>query len=525
MYEYNLGIRFQAIAKQHAQQAALWFNEDDVVSYGRLNCLANQMARFLIDQGLAGRDVVCLAGTKSVYSFACVIACLKIGASYCVLDQDSPVKRLRKILSVCQPKLLLAEHGLLSNLCEVIETFAIIPIEEDHDKVDTLLHEYDDSNLARTRKITGTTPAYIMYTSGSTGFPKGAVITHQNVLNLITWSRETYGISHEDFLTNLNPLHFDNSVFDFYSALLNGACLVPFSKDEVRDPKRLVEKVDAAGCTLWFSVPSLMIFLQTMKATDGKYLRSVRRFIFGGEGYPIGKLKHLYEVYAGSSEFFNVYGPTECTCICSSYRISHRDFEELQGFPPLGDISDNFAHLILDDEGKMVPDDELGELCLLGPNVGTGYYNDPDRTAAAFVQNPYNTKFRELMYKTGDIVRRSRHDGKLYFYGRRDNQIKHMGYRIELEEIESALHCLDYITEAATLHCTANGLSRIVAVVVSRHEFNDDQLRRDLRQIIPEYMIPTVLCREAKLPKNLNGKVDRRQLAQKYLECETSRKV
>ncbi len=517
MYEYNLGIRFQAVAEQHAQQPAIWFNEHDAVDYKELNRVANRIARFLMDKGIVSSDVVCLSGTKSLYAFACIIACLKIGAVYSVLDPDSPVHRLRRILSNCRPKLLLAERTLLHKLNEVTTELGIIPVEKDSDKLSDDIEGRDDRNLPETNTVTGTNAAYIMYTSGSTGFPKGAVMTHANVLNLIEWSRATYGISNEDILTNVNPLYFDNSIFDFYSALFVGACLVPFSKEEVSDPKLLIEKVDAAGCTLWFSVPSLLIFLQIMKATDGKHLRSIRRFVFGGEGYPKAKLKRLYDVYADSSEFFNVCGPTECTCICSSYKISDQDFLDLQGLPPLGNIADNFAFLILDDNGKMVPAGELGELCLLGPNVGRGYYNDPDRTASAFVQNPYNDRFQEIMYKTGDLVRLDPIDGKLYIHGRKDNQIKHMGYRIELEEIEAAMHCLDYISEAAALHSSAGGLSRIVAVLASREECDDDKIRRDLRQFIPDYMIPSVMYREEMLPKNPNGKVDRRALAERYL--------
>jgi D-alanine--poly(phosphoribitol) ligase subunit 1 len=520
MYEYNLGIRFQNVADQRAQQTAIWFSPHDAVSYGELNKLANRMARLLIERGVGPGDVVSLSGEKSLFTFACMIACLKIGSVYSVLDPDSPLQRLRKILSTCKPKLLLAERDFLSKFDKVANDLGIVAVEKDSDQVANAINEFDDTNLPQTRGVTGSNPAYIMFTSGSTGFPKGAVMTHANVLNLIEWSKETFGITHNDILTNVNPLYFDNSVFDFYSALFTGARLVPLSKEEVREPKLLVEKTDAAGCTLWFSVPSLLIFLQTMKATDGKNLKSIRRFVFGGEGYPKAKLKGLYDAYSDSSEFFNVYGPTECTCICSCYKVTAQDFDDLHGLPPLGHIAHNFEFLILDEEGKAVPEGETGELCLLGPNVGKGYYNDAERTAASFVQNPYNNGFPEIMYKTGDLVKLDPADGKLYIQGRKDNQIKHMGYRIELEEIEAALHCLDYVSEAAVLHTSVNGLSRIIAIVSARQEFDGERIRQDLRQIIPDYMIPSVFHCEKMLPKNPNGKVDRRGLVEKYLQSK-----
>lgn len=516
LHEYNLGIRFQRIADEHGQQAAIWFNEHDAVSYDELNKLANRIARQMIERGVAAGDVVCLSGEKSVDTFACMIACLKVGAVYCVLDHDSPVERLRKILSICRPKFLLAERDLLDGLDETISNLGIEVIEKNSEPFATTFDNLDDANLPQTRTVNGNDPAYIMFTSGSTGFPKGAVMTHTNVLNLIEWARATFAITREDILTNVNPLYFDNSVFDLYSALFTGARLVPFSKEETRDPRLLVEKIDAAACTLWFSVPSLLIFLQTMKATDGKHLKSIRRFIFGGEGYPKAKLKNLYDAYSDSSEFFNVYGPTECTCICSCYQVTASDFEDLHGLPPLGHITENFAFLILDELGKAVPQGDVGELCLLGPNVGKGYYNNSDQTALSFVRNPYNNKTDEVMYKTGDLVKLDPADGKLYIQGRRDNQIKHMGYRIELEEIEAALHCLPYVSEAAVLHNQVNGLSQIVAVLAPEPLLGAEQIRRDLKPLIPDYMSPSVFHGEARLPRNPNGKVNRKYLSEKY---------
>ena len=523
MYLYNLAIRFQAIIEKYPQRTALWFNKGEIYTYAELNHRSNRLARLLLQQGMALGEVVSISGLKNIQTFALMLACLKLGIVYSIFDPDSPPERLRTIFSTCRPRFIAADGELLQKLSDILAELMITPL--DTNDLHLRLQGFQDTNLPYSMKITGTNPAYIMFTSGSTGVPKGAVMTHANVLNFIEWSQETYGITQEDILTNLNPLYFDNSVFDFYSALFNGACLVPFSKQETRNPKLLVEKIDLAGCTLWFSVPSLLIFLQMMKATDGRYLKSIKRFIFGGEGYPKPKLKALYDIYSEASEFFNVSGPTECTCICSSYKITAEDFRDLQGFPPLGSLAANFSYLILDDENKKTADGELGELCLLGPNVGLGYYNDLERTAATFVQNPYNQAFREIMYKTGDLVRLDPADGKLYIHGRKDNQIKHMGYRIELEEIENALHRVEYVLEAVAIHSVYEGLSRIIAVLAVRRQVNDDQLRQDLRKLIPDYMVPSAFYFENTLPKNPNGKVDRKRLKEKYLALDEERRM
>src|SRR5215211_1159990 len=260
MYEYNLALRFQEVASRRGDQPAIWLSHDNQLTYTELNQLANRIARLLIEHGAKKGDVICLSGEKSSNTFASMIASLKIGCTYAILDPDSPVERLRKILTTCRPRLLLGETEFTKRLAPVTSELTIETI----DNLDT--GSFDDNDLAETRSVTGSDPAYIMFTSGSTGFPKGAVMTHANVLNLIDWSQETFSITADDVLTNVNPLYFDNSVFDFYSSLFTGAGLVPFSKTEVGDPGLLIKKIDEATCTLWFSVPSLLLFLQTMKA-------------------------------------------------------------------------------------------------------------------------------------------------------------------------------------------------------------------------------------------------------------------
>jgi len=515
MYKYNLGHSFQDVVEEHKKNIALKFTKSHTITYEELNQRTNQLGNYLLDIGVRQKDVVGISGDKQLDTYACMLACLKIGTIYTMLDPDSPIERLNRIFSTCRPKALFIGPQLEMNLSCHNET---ILIRNDASELDKKIAHYSQSNIEVTQDVVGTNPAYIMYTSGSTGVPKGAVMTHDNLLNFIDWSIRTYNITPNDIFTNVNPLYFDNSVFDFYSSLFSGACLVPFSKELVSNAKSLVEAIDELKCTSWFSVPSLLIFLQTMKALNRDNMKNIKTIIFGGEGYPKSKLKKLYDTYSDRADFFNVYGPTECTCICSSYKVTEDDFKDMQGFSPLGKIIPNFSYLILDENNQKVVDNEVGELCLLGPNVGKGYYNDRSRTQLSFVQNPYNSNYAELMYKTGDLVKYNSQDGKIYILGRKDNQIKHMGYRIELEEIETALSRLDYISEAIVLHGSNKGFSQIVAVVGTDNSEVTTDIRNDLKQILPDYMIPTTFHTVEELPKNANGKIDRVKLAEIYLE-------
>jgi len=517
MYIYNLGIQFNQIAEKFPDRIALKFSNTDTITYRILNNLVNKIARFLLNNEIHRGDVVALAGDKYLVTFATMIACLKIGAVYTIFDPASPPERLRKIINTSSPKFVLANPQLLKQLSELTNLAKIKVATNEIGELNNYLDSYSGANLSESQYITGSDPAYIMFTSGSTGFPKGAVMTHENVLNLIKWSVESFSITADEVLTNVNPLYFDNSVFDFYSALFSGASLVPFIKEQVSDARLLVTLIDDFKCTQWFSVPTLLIFLQTMKAVNENNLTHMKRIIFGGEGYPKAKLKKLFDLYNHRISFFNVYGPTECTCICSSYKISADDFLDLNGFPPLGSMINNFSYIILDKNNDNTPEDEFGELCLLGPNVGKGYYNDLDMTNRSFVQNPFNKRYRELIYKTGDIVRFNPSDGKIYIGGRKDNQIKHAGYRIELEEIETALSQIDYISQAAVIHGSTRGLSQIIAVVSAPSSITEKTVREDLKKIIPDYMIPNAFHSIKELPKNPSGKIDRRKLAELYV--------
>jgi amino acid adenylation domain-containing protein len=509
-YSHHVADQFRDIVQAHGDKAALVWSDRAVVTFDDLNRLSDNVAIYLRQQGVRKGDRVCIRLDKCTLAYAIIIACLKVGAPYFVVDPSNPFVRVSHMLDKCKPRIVFSAK----------ET----PLDLPHYQVVVVDRENEFAALGGTGQgdfepetdIVGTDPAYIMFTSGSTGFPKGAVMSHANLLNFIQWAHREFLITPNDVFTNLNPLYFDNSVFDFYASIMNGASMAPFDAATMSDPYRVLRRIDELRCTIYFSVPSLLIYFQVLKIITPSSFAHIRSVIFGGEGYPKIKLKYLFECFHPRVELVNVYGPTECTCICSAYRVTQADFEDLDGYPPLGGPIPNFSFMILKERNQPATAGEVGELYLGGPCVGLGYFNDPELTREAFGQNPLNSHYHERLYRTGDLVYLSKDDGKIHFVGRKDNQIKHQGYRIELEEIEHALCRIPGIDEAVALHTTQDGVSLIVAVVASNNGLEADTIRKEVSKLVPAYMVPGRVDVFEQLPKNANGKIDRRLLQSRY---------
>ena len=513
MYVYNLGHRFQQTACQKADKAAIIFPEDGGdLSFSQLETFSNKVANWLCGRGLTKGQVVAIQNDKTAFGFAAMLACLKLGLIYTNFDYDNPKERLSSIFNTARPALVLADRQITESvraLClennipysDYSEPALRAELEKQNEQLPTEL----------SANISGDNPAYIMFTSGSTGIPKGVLIKHSSLLNFIDWAWQAYELADDDILTNVNPIYFDNSVFDFYCSVFNGLTMAAFPKSVTTKPKEMLRLIDASGCTFWFSVPSFLIYLTNIKLLSADTFKSIRAFAFGGEAYPKELLKKLYDLYSHKARFFNVYGPTEGTCICSAHKIQPKDFDDPDSLITLGRLAPNFDFLILDDDNQP---SSLGELCLLGPQLALGYYNDQERTDKSFQPNPHNNAYNQVMYRTGDLVEEK--GGQLYFRGRADNQIKHMGYRIELEEIEAGLMKLPYINQGVVVHGrTETGFSRLTAYLTVQTPCEQKVLRDDLRQYLPEYMIPNFFEILPELPKNPNGKVDRRALKDK----------
>lgn len=496
-YTYNLGQRLEQIVKHREDGSALIYPEGRTITFNELWSLSDGMCGFLLKNGARKGDVVAIFNDKSPEGFAMMFAALRLGVIYTNLDVHSPPERLVKILDRCSPKFVFHDSTLGFE-----DGFFREKLGRNSKNLQNITG--DDSLRPPNWEVTGSDPAYIMFTSGSTGFPKGAVMTNDNLLNLIDWARTAYDITYEDVQTNVNPIYFDNSVFDLYSSVFNGAAMAPIRTQLTKEPRKLVAAVESTGCTRWFSVPSMLVFLLTTKAIGPENFPVLRDFMFGGEGFPKPKLKKLFELFGSRARLFNVYGPTECTCICSSYQIGEEDLEDLTQLAPLGTLIPNFDFEILNSN------DGIGELFLKGPGVGLGYYNDSERTDNAFTS--VSNSHRGWGYRTGDLVELDE-QGFLHFRGRSDNQIKHMGYRIELEEIEAAIMTIDDVDETAVIYrLMGAGLGLIEAFIATKHPMEDDFYAEALEKKLPAYMLPKRISVMEVLPKNQNGKIDRKAL-------------
>jgi D-alanine--poly(phosphoribitol) ligase subunit 1 len=507
-HHHNLAHLLDEVLIEHAARPALHYAEADHTFY-ELGGWVDSLAALLLSNGLQRGDIIAIGHDKHALSYALMLAAIRLGVAYVNIDVASPIARNSRILQVSAPKLLFYDDSSYqTDMAVLAKTQGCELLLLDPSSLPIVSENDRERQRKCSRQVDGETIAYIMFTSGSTGVPKGVAVTHQNVLHLIAWGHDRFGITELDNFANLSPMYFDNSVFDFYVGLFCGASLSPIHRSMLSKPYELVPYVNARSCTIWFSVPSALMYLMTMKAIAPGALSLLRTIIFGGEGYPKVELKKLYDRFSGQAEIVNVYGPTECTCICSAHTLSPEDFQDLDGLPTLGQLNPNFDYRILDVDGH---DAAEGELCLIGPNVAAGYFNDLERTTAAFFSITDANRFMKRMYRTGDLVYEV--GGLLHFVGRKDNQIKHMGYRIELEEIENALVMLSQVDQAAVFYQRSQAAyGKLVAYIACNTEVDNQELLQKLGQLLPNYMLPDRLIVMPQLPKNPNGKIDRQQL-------------
>lgn len=489
------------------------------LTYAELDDRTNRLARVLLDQGVKRGDRVGIFMNKSLESAVAVYGIMKAGAAYVPLDPFAPVARLSFVIRDCGIRHLVTKEGKLEQLSEILaepvgleHLIGVSPQPEW--TVNCLSWEdvYAVSTTAISEKgATEQDLAYILYTSGSTGNPKGIMHTHRSGLSFALWAANIYGLRSEDRLSNHAPLHFDLSTFDLFSSAIAGATTVIIPEAITKFPASLSKLMADEKISVWYSVPFALIQLLQHGRLSARDLRALRWVLFAGEPFPT---KHLREVMAElpQARFSNLYGPTE-TNVCTYYHVESLP-EDSDEPIPIGIACENVDDLVVNLDDKPVAPGEVGELLIRGPVVMRGYWGQPEKTAKGFFRRAAFSFLEDVFYRTGDLVQLMP-DGNYKYLGRKDRQIKTRGYRVELDEIEVALLAHELVEEAAVYPIPdGQGSNLIEAAVIPRNStgLDTDLLFEHLKSRLPSYAIPVKINLLGDFPRTSTGKINRREL-------------
>lgn len=427
------------------------------------------------------------------------------GNIYSNLDVKSPPQRIKNILTNLQPVLTITSKALLASVVAlgVAET-EILVIDEVFDDALAI----DAAGItARLDRVIDTDPLCIINTSGSTGTPKGVAMHHRSVIDFMDWVFERLALDGSEVIGSLSPFYFDIYTLELYLSLAKGSTIVVIPDELPMFPAKLVAFLAEMKISFIFWVPTIMVNIANMGLLAAADLSALKKIFFAGEVFPTKHL-NLWRKQLPDAQFVNLYGPIEITVDCT-YFVVDREFRDDEPLP-IGFPCRNTSILILDEHDQPAADNQPGELCVRGSSLALGYWNDPEKTAKAFVQNPLNKHYPELIYRTGDVV--SRNDrGEILFLGRKDFQIKHLGYRIELGEIEHVITSIGLVDNACVLYHRER--KEITLFFEAKQQVQPAAIRQGLAGVLPKYMLPTVFRQMEALPRNPNGKIDRSGLS------------
>jgi amino acid adenylation domain-containing protein len=486
------------------------------LTYLELDQRANQVAHLLRSRGVRPGDRVGLYLEKSLEAVVGLYGVLKAGGAYVPIDARAPTARAGYIAGDCGIETLISAKKQAALWLELIDHGAPLQTIIAMDGTDSPLAGPElvipDDGLSRDRLATPVRQddlAYILYTSGSTGQPKGVMLSHGNGLAFVEWTIAELSISAEDRLSSHAPFHFDLSIFDLFAAAGAGASVSLVPPPTSVFPIEVARFIRDNKISIWYSVPSILsLLIQNAPLAQGDF-PSLRAMVFAGEVFPSKYLSLLMRRLPHVT-FHNWYGPTE-TNVCTSYPVDFAP-DPLGPDIPIGKAIKGVDTFVITADGRRAGAGEEGELLVGGPTVMRGYWGDPEKTATRLVANPLEPLSSTLVYQTGDLVVEEP-DGNYRFLGRRDHQIKSRGYRIELGEIETALNAHPGVVECAALAVPDEVISnRIEAYLVMTGDEDSDLLTAWCASRIPRYMIPEKFIFLDALPKTSTGKTDRQAL-------------
>ncbi len=477
----------------------------DKTTYLQLEESAKKIGSFFLKNGIKHGSAIVFYLEKSVKSVKVMLGGVYANAFYSYIDTRQTPNRTRAILDVLDPFIIVTDSENMGQ---------ILPICDDDTKVvniDELLenacaYETDDGLLKKARDdFYDLQILYVNFTSGSTGIPKGVAVGHRSVIDFITQFTGLFGIDDTDVIANQAPFDFDVSVKDLYSGLAAGASVWLIPREYFSNPTILMDYIYESGATTLIWAVSAMCFVSIMNALEYKTPTGIKRVMFSGEIMPVKQLQK-WQKHIPDAMYVNLYGPTEITCNCT-YHILDREYEKDEMIP-IGIPFPNERVFLLDADDRLItgPGEE-GEICVAGTCLALGYYKDPEKTAAAFVNNPLNNSTNEIIYRTGDLGRIC-DDGNIIYTSRKDFQIKHMGQRIELGDIDVAVMSVDGVERACSIY--DNKKKRIILFYTGETE--KDALADSLHEKLPPFMMPGKTVKLDGFPMNKNGKIDRHAL-------------